>query len=91
MKSKSPFNIQIIFILFMSIMTAHAQEILTLEDAVKIALENNFDIKLAKSNLKIDDANVAIQKLEAKREWRSRQAKNSMRRNGRNTTLSKID
>lgn len=60
MKSKSPFNIQIIFILFMSIMTAHAQEILTLEDAVKIALENNFDIKLAKSNLKIDDANVAI-------------------------------
>lgn len=34
-----------------------AQEILKLEDAVKIALENNYDIKIAKNNLKIDETN----------------------------------
>lgn len=40
--------------------TANAQELLTLEDAVKIALENNFDIKIAKNNLKISETNVAV-------------------------------
>jgi outer membrane protein len=34
-----------------------AQSFLKLEDAVKIALENNYDIKLASNNLKIDEAN----------------------------------
>lgn len=34
-----------------------AQELLLLEDAVKIALENNYDIKLAKNELKIDELN----------------------------------
>jgi outer membrane protein TolC len=34
-----------------------AQSLLKLEDAVKIALENNYDIKLASNNLKIDEAN----------------------------------
>lgn len=34
-----------------------AQEILLLEDAVKIALENNFEIKIAKNNLKIGETN----------------------------------
>lgn len=34
-----------------------AQEILTLESAVKIALENNYEIKIAKNNLKIDETN----------------------------------
>ncbi len=34
-----------------------AQEVLKLEDAVKIALENNYDIKIAKNNLKIDETN----------------------------------
>ncbi|CAN1540365.1 TolC Outer membrane protein [Flavobacteriaceae bacterium] len=38
----------------------NAQEILTLENAVKIALENNFEIKIADNNLKIDKTNVAI-------------------------------
>ena len=37
---------------------AQAQEILTIEDAVKIALENNYDIKIAKNDLKIDETNV---------------------------------
>src|SRR5436190_10113640 len=33
-----------------------AQELLKLEDAVKIALENNYDIKIAANNYKIDQA-----------------------------------
>ncbi|MFA5297982.1 MAG: TolC family protein [Lutibacter sp.] len=36
-----------------------AQEILTVEDAVKIALENNFEIKIASNNLTIDKTNVS--------------------------------
>ena len=34
-----------------------AQSVLKLEDAVKIALENNYDIKIAANNLKIDETN----------------------------------
>lgn len=34
-----------------------AQNVLKLEDAIKIALENNYDIKLASNNLKIDETN----------------------------------
>ncbi len=34
-----------------------AQELLSLEDAVKIALENNYDIKIAENNSKIDATN----------------------------------
>lgn len=37
-----------------------AQELLPLEEAVKIALENNYDIKLAKNELKIDELNNSI-------------------------------
>ena len=37
--------------------SAQAQELLSLEDAVKIALENNYDIKIAKNNSKIDATN----------------------------------
>ena len=36
-----------------------AQNVLTLEDAVKIALENNYDIKIANNNLKINKTNVS--------------------------------
>jgi cytoskeletal protein CcmA (bactofilin family) len=32
----------------------NAQEILTIEDAVKIALENNYEIKIATNDLTID-------------------------------------
>ena len=35
----------------------HGQELLTLEDAIKIALENNYEIKIAKNDLKIDETN----------------------------------
>jgi len=37
--------------------SAQSQELLSLEDAVKIALENNYDIKIAKNNSKIDITN----------------------------------
>lgn len=37
---------------------AVAQEVLTLEDAVQIALKNNYDIRLASNDLKIDEAGV---------------------------------
>ena len=58
MKTK---NIAISLILFLfCIAKMSAQEVLTLEDAIKIALENNFEIKIAKNNLKIEETNVAI-------------------------------
>ena len=37
--------------------SSQAQELLSLEDAVKIALENNYDIKIAENNSKIDATN----------------------------------
>ena len=49
----------ILFVLF-SIVKINAQEVLTLENAIKIALENNFEIKLAANNLTIDKTNVAL-------------------------------
>lgn len=35
-----------------------AQQVLTIEDAVRIALENNYEIKISKNELKIDETNV---------------------------------
>ena len=49
----------LIFFLF-CITEVSAQELLTLESAVKIALENNYEIKIASNNLEIDKTNVAI-------------------------------
>jgi outer membrane protein TolC len=40
--------------------SAQAQELLTLEDAIKIALENNYDIKIAENNSKIDATNNSL-------------------------------
>ena len=37
-----------------------AQELLTVEEAVKIALENNYEIKIAANDLKIDQQNVSL-------------------------------
>lgn len=37
--------------------SSQAQDLLSLENAVKIALENNYDIKIAKNNSKIDATN----------------------------------
>lgn len=38
----------------------NAQEILTARDAVAIALENNYDIRIAQNDLKIDENNVTV-------------------------------
>ncbi len=37
----------------------NAQEVLKLEDAVKIAMQNNYDIKIASNVVKIDQTNVS--------------------------------
>lgn len=37
-----------------------AQSVLTLEEAIAITLENNFDIRIAKNDLQIDQENVSI-------------------------------
>ncbi|PJJ07998.1 outer membrane protein TolC [Flavobacterium sp. 1] len=58
MKTKNILKSLVLFLL--CIAKTSAQEVLTLEDAIKIALENNFEIKIAKNNLKINETNVAI-------------------------------
>ena len=52
--------IQSLVLFFFCIMKIDAQEILTIENAMKVALENNFEIKIASNNLNIDKTNVAI-------------------------------
>lgn len=54
-----PNKITLIICLFATTFVA-AQEILTVKDAVQIALENNFDIKIASNNAKIDATNVSL-------------------------------
>ncbi|MFH6936081.1 TolC family protein [Flavobacterium sp. FlaQc-30] len=49
-----------LLLLFLSITKTSAQEVLTIEDAMKIALENNFEIKIAKNNSKISETNVTL-------------------------------
>ncbi|MEP7128688.1 MAG: TolC family protein [Chitinophagales bacterium] len=39
--------------------SSKSQQLLTLEDAVKIALQNNYDIRLSSNNLEIDEKNVS--------------------------------
>lgn len=58
MITKIPFRSLILF--FFCIIQINAQEVLTIENAVKIALENNFEIKMAANNLTMDKTNVAI-------------------------------
>jgi len=56
-------NIKILFsslLLFLCVIKTNAQEVLTIEEAMKIALENNFEIKIAKNNTKINETNVTI-------------------------------
>ncbi|MFV5689917.1 TolC family protein [Flavobacterium sp. ZT3R25] len=57
MNSKNTFRSLILF--FFCIIKMNAQEILTVEDVVKIALENNYEIKIASNNLLIDKTNVS--------------------------------
>lgn len=50
----------ILLILLFCIGKTNAQQVLTIEEAMKIALENNFEIKIAKNNSKISETNVTI-------------------------------
>ncbi|WP_281233632.1 TolC family protein [Flavobacterium gelatinilyticum] len=47
-------------LLFLCIFQADAQETLSIEEAMKIALENNFEIKIAKNNSVISETNVTV-------------------------------
>ncbi|KAF2326723.1 TolC family protein [Flavobacterium ginsenosidimutans] len=49
-----------VLILLCCIFQTKAQEVLTIEQAMTIALENNFEIKIAKNNSKINETNVTI-------------------------------
>ncbi|MFO7674521.1 MAG: TolC family protein [Lutibacter sp.] len=53
-------NIVKFLVLFFFASAVQAQELLTVEDAVKIALENNFQIRIASNELEIDKAGVNI-------------------------------
>ena len=57
-------NTKILFqsfiLLLFCVAKTNAQEVLTLESAVKIALENNYEIKIATNNLDIEKTNVTI-------------------------------
>nr|WP_196851384.1 TolC family protein [Flavobacterium sp. CG_9.10] len=56
MNTKILFRSLILLLFFVA--KTNAQEVLTLEDAVKIALENNYEIKIASNNLLINKTNV---------------------------------
>ncbi|GGF18146.1 TolC family protein [Flavobacterium limi] len=58
MNIKNLYSVLLIF--FFCIAKINAQEVLTIEEAMKIALENNFEIKIAKNNSKISETNVTI-------------------------------
>lgn len=57
-------NTKILFrsliLLFFCAISAQAQEVLTIEEAMKIALENNFEIKIAKNNTRVSETNVTV-------------------------------
>ena len=57
MNSKTLF--QSLVLCFFCIVKINAQEVLTIEDAVKIALENNYEIRIASNDLKISKTNVS--------------------------------
>ena len=52
-------NTILFFLLIAGFANMSAQEVLTVENAVKIALENNYDIKIAANELKIDQQNAS--------------------------------
>lgn len=53
-------SLYIVVLLFGFAPKVLSQEVLKLEDAIKIALENNYDIKLSKNDLRIDEANATV-------------------------------
>jgi outer membrane protein len=51
---------KIFFLLSLLCFAANAQDLLTAEQAVAIALENNYDIKLSANDLKVEEQNVSL-------------------------------
>ena len=51
---------QTVLLILFCIVKTNAQEVLTIENAVKIALENNYEIKISNNDLKIDKTNMAV-------------------------------
>ncbi|MDB5262251.1 MAG: transporter [Adhaeribacter sp.] len=60
MKQRIAFLFSLLLLFFISVEKSKAQELLTLEDAVKIALESNYDIKLSANDLAINKNNVNL-------------------------------
>lgn len=58
MKTKNIIKTLVLFLF--CITKTNAQEVLSIEDAIKIALENNFEIRIAKNTSKISETNVTI-------------------------------
>lgn len=50
----------LLFLILFSTISQQAQEILTIENAIKIALENNFEIKIASNNAQIGQNNNTV-------------------------------
>ena len=59
MKRYKFWSLYLSFCLGIISLQTHAQDVLTLEAAVEIALENNYDIRLAKNDLKVDSLGVS--------------------------------
>ena len=51
---------KIFALLFMISTVLTAQQLITAEDAIKIGLENNFDIRIAKNNQEISENNTGL-------------------------------
>lgn len=51
--------LQSLLIFSICVLKGNAQQLLVLKDAVQIALENNYEIKIAKNDLRIDQTNVS--------------------------------
>jgi len=58
MKTKTILTCLILFLFCLA--QSSAQEVLTIEEAIKIALENNFEIRIAKNNSRINETNVTL-------------------------------
>lgn len=50
----------LLLLVFRFTISVSSQEMLTVENAVKIALENNYAIKIASNDLKIDEQNISL-------------------------------
>ncbi len=60
MKQNKSHKILLLFFVFLSIhAVAQEKELLTVDDAVSIALENNFQIKIASNDLRVDETSVS--------------------------------